>query len=65
LIYVKRPTRIIAIALNMTLCALVYKLAEVRMRQWLAATGQTVLDLSLLTACAADAALALPVVRTH
>ena len=41
-VFVKRPERIMALALVMTLCLLVYKLAEVRVRQQLAATGQTV-----------------------
>jgi transposase len=41
-VFVKRPERIMALAFVMTLCLLVYKLAEVRVRQQLAATGQTV-----------------------
>jgi transposase len=40
-VFVKRPERIMALAFVMTLCLLVYKLAEVRVRQRLAATGQT------------------------
>jgi transposase len=40
----KRPCRIMAIAFVMVLCLLVYKLAEVRVRQRLAASGQTVPD---------------------
>ena len=43
-VFVKKPTRIMAIAFVMLLCLLVYKLAEVRVRQRLAATGQTVPD---------------------
>jgi transposase len=43
-VFVKMPTRIMALAFIMTLCLLVYKLAEVRVRQQLAATGQTVPD---------------------
>jgi transposase len=43
-VFVKRPERIMALAFIMTLCLLVYKLAEVRVRQQLAATGQTVPD---------------------
>jgi transposase len=42
--FVKRPERIMALAFVMTLCLLVYKLAEVRVRQRLAETGQTVPD---------------------
>jgi transposase len=42
--FVKKPERIIALAFIMVLCLLVYKLAEVRVRQRLAATGQTVLE---------------------
>ncbi len=40
-VFVKRPARIMALAFLMTLCLLVYKLAEVRVRQRLA-TGLTV-----------------------
>jgi len=43
-VFVKRPERIMALAFIMTLCLLVYKLAELRVRQRLAATGQTVPD---------------------
>jgi transposase len=43
-VFVKKPTRIMAMAFVMVLCLLVYKLAEVRVRQRLAATGQTVPD---------------------
>ncbi len=43
-VFVKRPERIMALAFIMTLCLLVYKLAEVRVRQQLAATGLTVPD---------------------
>ncbi len=38
-VFVKKPTRIMAIAFVMVLCLLVYKLAEVRVRQRLAATA--------------------------
>jgi transposase len=41
-VFVKRPERIMALAFIMTLCLLVYKLAEVRVRQRLAQTEQTV-----------------------
>jgi transposase len=43
-VFVKRPERIMALAFIMTLCLLVYKLAEMRVRQQLAATGLTVPD---------------------
>ena len=43
-VFVKRTERIMALAFIMTLCLLVYKLAELRVRQRLAATGQTVPD---------------------
>jgi transposase len=43
-IFVKKPTRIMALAFIMTLCLLVYKLAEVRVRHRLATSGQTVPD---------------------
>lgn len=43
-VFVKKPERIMAIAFIMTLCLLVYKLAELRVRQRLAATSQTVPD---------------------
>jgi transposase len=43
-VFVKRPERIMALAFVMTLCLLVYKLGEGRLRQRLAATGQTVPD---------------------
>jgi transposase len=43
-VFVKRPERIMALAFVMTLCLLVYRLAEVRVRQRLAATGQAVPD---------------------
>jgi transposase len=43
-VFVTKPTRIMALAFIMTLCLLVYKLAEGRVRQQLAATGQTVPD---------------------
>jgi transposase len=43
-VFVKKPTRIMAIAFVMMLCLLVYKLAEGRVRQRLTATGQTVPD---------------------
>ncbi len=43
-VFVKRPERIMALAFVMTLCRLVYKLAEGRLRHRLAQTGQTVPD---------------------
>jgi len=43
-VFVKRPERIMALAFVMTLCLLVYTLAEVRLRRRLAETGQTVPD---------------------
>jgi transposase len=43
-VFVKRPERIMALAFVMTLCLLIYKLAEVRLRHRLAQTGQTVPD---------------------
>jgi transposase len=43
-VFVTMPTRIMALAFIMTLCLLVYTLAEVRVRQRLVATGQTVPD---------------------
>jgi transposase len=43
-VFVKKPERIMAIAFIMVLCLLVYKLAELRVRQRLVATGQTVPD---------------------
>jgi hypothetical protein len=39
---VKKPTRIVALSLVMVLCLLVYRLSEHRLREQLAATGQTV-----------------------
>src|SRR5262249_28659644 len=41
-VFVKKPARIVALALVMVLCLLVYRLAEHRLRQHLAATGQTI-----------------------
>jgi hypothetical protein len=41
-VFVKKPERIVALSLVMVLCLLVYRLAEHRLRQQLAATGQTV-----------------------
>jgi transposase len=43
-VFVKKPERIMALAFVMTVCLLVYKLAEVRVRQRLVETGQTVPD---------------------
>jgi transposase len=43
-VFVKKPERIVAIAFIMVLCLLVYKLAEVCVRQRLVATAQTVPD---------------------
>jgi hypothetical protein len=39
---VKKPERIVALALVMVLCLLVYRLAEHRLREQLAVTGQTI-----------------------
>jgi transposase len=41
-VFVKKPARIVALSLVMVLCLLVYRLAEHRLRERLAATGQTV-----------------------
>jgi transposase len=41
-VFVKKPQRIVALALVMVLCLLVYRLAEYRLRTQLATTGQTV-----------------------
>jgi transposase len=41
-IFVKRPERIVALSLVMVLCLLVYRLAEHRLREQLAATEQTI-----------------------
>ena len=41
-IFVKKPERIVALSLVMVLCLLVYRLAEHRLREQLAATRQTV-----------------------
>jgi transposase len=41
-IFVKKPERIVALSLIMVLCLLVYRLAEYRLREQLAATGQTI-----------------------
>lgn len=41
-VFVKKPERIVALSLVMVLCLLVYRLAEHRLRERLAATGQTV-----------------------
>ncbi len=41
-VFVKKPQRIMALAFIMVLCLLVYRLAEVRVRQRLAATQETV-----------------------
>jgi hypothetical protein len=38
----RKPERIVALSLVMVLCLLVYRLAEDRLREQLAATGQTV-----------------------
>jgi transposase len=43
-VFLKKPERIMALALVMVLCLLVYRLAEHRVRERLAATGQTVPD---------------------
>jgi transposase len=41
-VFLKKPERIVALSLVMVLCLLVYRLAEHRLREQLAATGQTV-----------------------
>jgi transposase len=41
-VFVKKPQRIVALSLVMVLCLLIYRLAEHRVREQLAATGQTV-----------------------
>lgn len=41
-VFVKNPERIVALSLVMVLCLLVYRLAEHRLREKLAATGQTI-----------------------
>jgi transposase len=41
-VFVKKPERIVALSLVMVLCLLVYRLAEHRLRQQLATTGQTI-----------------------
>jgi transposase len=41
-VFVKKPERIVAMSLVMVLCLLVYRLAEHRLREQLAATGQSV-----------------------
>jgi transposase len=41
-VFVKKPARIVALALVMVLCLLVYRLAEHRLRAQLTATGQTI-----------------------
>jgi transposase len=41
-VFVKKPERIVALSLVMVLCLLVYRLGEHRVREQLAATGQTV-----------------------
>ena len=41
-VFLKKPERIVALSCVMVLCLLVYRLAEHRLRQQLAATGQTI-----------------------
>lgn len=41
-VFVKKPSRIVALSLVMVWCLLVYRLAEHRLRSQLAATGQTI-----------------------
>jgi len=43
-VFLKKPERIMALSLVMVLCLLVYRLAEHRLREQLAATGQTIPD---------------------
>jgi transposase len=67
-VFVKKPQHIMARAFLMALCFLVYKLAEVRVRQQLAATGQTVPDQRLLLASSDDSphdALTVSMLRGH
>jgi transposase len=50
-VFLQKPERIVALALVMTLCLLIYRLAEYQVRRQLAATGQTIPDqLGKLTA---------------
>ena len=57
----KKPERIVALSLVMVLCLLVYRLAEHRLRDQLAATGQTVPNQLKQTDRSADDALDLSV----
>lgn len=41
-VFVKKPSRIVALSLVMVLCLLVYRLVEHRLRSQLATTGQTI-----------------------
>jgi transposase len=41
-VFVKKPERVVAVSLVMVLCLLVYRLAEHRLREQLAATAQTI-----------------------
>jgi transposase len=43
-VFLKKPERVMALSLVMVLCLLVYRLAEHRLREQLAATGQTIPD---------------------
>jgi transposase len=43
-VFLTKPERIMALSLTMVLCLLVYRLAEHRLRQRLAETGQTIPD---------------------
>jgi len=43
-VFLKKPERIMALSLIMVLCLLVYRLAEHRLREQLAATGQMIPD---------------------
>ncbi len=43
-VFLQKPERIVALSLVMVLCLLIYRLAEVRLRRQLAATGQTIPD---------------------
>ena len=62
-VFVKKPERIVALSLVMVLCLLVYRLAEHRLREQLAATGQTVPNQVSKPTRSAHAALDLPVLR--
>jgi transposase len=43
-VFLQKPARIVALGLVMTLCLLIYRLAEYQVRRQLVVTGQTILD---------------------